>query len=89
MTFKSNHSIRCLGDTQYGLYIQSVLAFGILTQLSRASSSLKMAAVFSVGNVLPYWRNMPSNIHVLAAREFNSKAAKAIWDLNGKPDFEP
>jgi hypothetical protein len=47
-----------------------------------------MAVVFLVGNVLPHWRNIPSNFLVLAAREFNSKAAKAIWDLNGKPGFE-
>jgi len=47
-----------------------------------------MAVVFLVGNI-PHWQSIPSNFHVLAAREFDSKAAKAIWDLNGEPGFAP
>lgn len=35
------------------------LGFGIPIRLFRASSSLKMVVVFSVGNV-PHWLNIPS-----------------------------
>ena len=43
-----------------------------------------MVVVFLVGNV-PKRRSFLSIPLILAAREFNSKAAKAIWDLDGKP----